>query len=87
MSNGKADETFDDQDDAVEIQVELEEPFTIGPSCDISWVDGQAVIECATPEDAELAAELLTLVPVKVTVKTPLEGTSPSEEPSDGGED
>lgn len=82
MINAHPDESPDVHDDAVEVEVQLEEPFVAeGPSCRISWEDGQLVIECATPEDAELAAELLTLAPVRVTTKTPLEGSSPSEGP------
>lgn len=81
-------ETSFDRDREIQTDVELEDPVGAqGPSCEIIWEDGQAVVQCETPEDAELAAELLTLAPVRVVTKTPLERSSPSEEPSEGQED
>ena len=88
MINAHPDESPDVHDDAVEVEVQLEEPFVAeGPSCRISWEDGQLVIECATPEDAELAAELLTLAPVRVTTKAKAKYSSPFEVTSEAGED
>ena len=77
-----------DPDLEIEVEVEVEDPEGAqGPSCEIIWEDVQAVVQCETPEDAELAAELLTSAPVRVVTKKPIDGFSPSAEPSDGGED
>ena len=89
MIDKRPDEIPDIQDDAIEIEVEIEEPLSNEePCCRIIWgEDGQAIVECATPEDAELAAELLALAPVKVTTKESPEESIPSKGPPRGSED
>ena len=89
MVERQPDEMSNVQDDAIEIDVEVEVEDAEGgegPSCEITWEDGQAIVQCESEEDAQLAAELLTSAPVRVVTKKPEEGSSNIgvPEPDDG---
>ena len=88
MIDKRPDEMPDVQDDSIEIEASLEEPVNKeGPTCQLNWEDGQVVIVCETLEDAKLVAEVVSIEPVMVRVRTGVEPTKLADVASDRTEE